>query len=94
MLRHEVLLKLKSDRDELEVDERLAQARATALRIPVVRSAAWGRSAGRDYRVAVLAITVDDEEALFRLQIHHLHATIVGLLQEIAEDISIGDSRQ
>jgi len=93
VLRHEVIFKLKRDCDDREVDERLAKARSVAARIPVVRATAAGRSAGRDYRVAVLAMTVDDEVALFRLQIHHLHATIVGLLQELAEDISVSDTQ-
>jgi hypothetical protein len=91
VLRHEIIIKVKKGREEQEVDERLRLARATAARIPVVRGSSAGRSAGEDCRVAVLRISVDDEEALFRLQIHHLHATIVGLLQEMAEDICVSD---
>ena len=89
MIRHELILRLRSDTNREVIDRTLNDVKELLAGIPGVTEVRFGVNNAPAYRHALFAIYVENERALQRFSRHPLHARAVRLLGRLTEAYAI-----
>ena len=89
MIRHELILRLRSDTNREVIDRTLKDVKELLAGIPGVIETRSGVNNAPSYRHALLVVYVENERALQRFSRHPLHARAVRLLSRLTESYTI-----
>ncbi|HLW00757.1 MAG TPA: Dabb family protein [Ktedonobacterales bacterium] len=89
MIRHELILRLRSDANREVIDRTLKDVKELLAGIPGVIETRSGVNNAPSYRHALLVVFVENERALQRFSRHPLHARAVRLLSRLTESYTI-----
>jgi hypothetical protein len=89
MIRHEIILRLRSDTNREVIDRTLTDVKELLAGIPGVTETRFGVNNAPAYRHALLVVYVENERALQRFSRHPLHARAVRLLSRLTEAYAI-----
>ena len=89
MIRHEIILRLRSETNREVIDRTLTDVKELLAGIPGVDEIRYGVNNAPSYRHALIVIYVEHERALQRFSRHPLHARAVRLLGRLTEAYAI-----
>jgi hypothetical protein len=90
MIRHEVILRIKPDVRRESIDNTLREVYDLLREIPGVKQVRYGTNNARDYRHALIAVDLTDEDALNAMGRHPQHTRAVRLVNRLAESTAVG----
>jgi hypothetical protein len=90
MIRHEVILRVKTGVSREVIDRNLREVRDLLVAIPEVERVRYGVNNAPAYRHALLVVDLPSEEALQRFGRHPQHARAVRLVNNLAESTAVG----
>jgi hypothetical protein len=90
MIRHEVILRIKPDVRRETIDNMLREVYGLLKDIPGVKQVRYGTNNAQDYRHALIAVDLDDEDALNAMGRHPQHTRAVRLVNRMAESTAVG----
>lgn len=91
MIRHEVLIKLRRDVPQDEVEQTLRALRELALSVPGVVRCRYACSKGSGSRHALFVVELANKRDLGNYLAHPTHATMVRRAGALIQDISVVD---
>ncbi len=89
MIRHEVILRLRSDVNREVIDRTLSDIKNLLTSIPGVTQVLYGVNNAPAYRHALLVVMVENERALQRFSRHPLHTRAIRILSKLTQSYAI-----
>ncbi len=89
MIRHEVILRLRSDVNREVIDRTLSDIKGLLTSIPGVTQVRYGVNNAPAYRHALLVVIVENERALQRFSRHPLHTRAIRILSKLTQSYAI-----
>jgi hypothetical protein len=89
VIRHEVILRLRSDVNREVIDRTLADIKDLLTSIPGVTQVRYGVNNAPAYRHALLVVLVENERALQRFSRHPLHTRAIRILSKLTQSYAI-----
>ena len=89
MIRHEVILRLRSDVNREVIDRTLFDIKNLLISIPGVTQVRYGVNNAPAYRHALLVVMVENERALQRFSRHPLHTRAIRILSKLTQSYAI-----
>ena len=89
MIRHEVILRLRSDVNREVIDRTLSDIKGLLTSIPGVTQVYYGVNNAPAYRHALLVVIVENERALQRFSRHPLHTRAIRILSKLTQSYAI-----
>lgn len=90
MIRHEIIVRIKTDVSREIIDRNLREACGLLAGIPGVEQVRFGVNNAPAYRHAMIVVDLSDEETLHRFGRHPQHAKAVRLVNRLAESTAVG----
>jgi hypothetical protein len=89
VIRHEVILRLRSDVNREVIDRTLSDIKGLLTSIPGVTQVRYGVNNAPAYRHALLVVIVENERALQRFSRHPLHTRAIRILSKLTQSYAI-----
>jgi hypothetical protein len=89
VIRHEVILRLRSDVNREVIDRTLSDIKSLLTSIPGVTQVSYGVNNAPAYRHALLVVIVENERALQRFSRHPLHTRAIRILSKLTQSYAI-----
>jgi hypothetical protein len=89
VIRHEVILRMRSDVNREVIDRTLSDVKDLLTAIPGVTQVCYGVNNAPAYRHALLVVLVENERALQRFSRHPLHTRAIRILSKLTQSYAI-----